>query len=141
MSNRTPTIATKMRYFAGSFWTPRHGHPASATRGAGAFRREDCSQTRGEPQFSDCPFTAIERLRGLSRTFPSYAERFVTVVQKHHRRRDSVVSCLPCLKGCRICDEGRVAQCSHQCSRIHQLWRSFFLYLPSPCSVWHLFQT
>jgi transcriptional regulator with XRE-family HTH domain len=22
MSNRTPTIATKMRYFAGSFWTP-----------------------------------------------------------------------------------------------------------------------
>jgi hypothetical protein len=27
------------------------------------------------------------------------AERFVTVVQKHHRRRDSVVSCLPALKG------------------------------------------
>src|SRR5580704_17736034 len=27
------------------------------------------------------------------------AERFVTVMQKHHRRRDSVVSCLPALKG------------------------------------------
>jgi hypothetical protein len=66
----------------GKFLDPRHGHPASATRGAGAFRRKDCSQTRGEPQFSDCPFTAIARIiadislipkRARQRRVPGYS--------------------------------------------------------------------
>jgi hypothetical protein len=138
MSNRTPTIATKMRYFAGSFWTPDTDTRLQRLEAQGLSAAKIAAKL-GVSRNS--VIARSQRLRGLSRTFPSYAERFVTVVQKHHRRRDSVVSCLPAFKGCRICDEGRVAQCSHQCSRIHQLWRSFFLYLPSPCSVWRLFQT
>ena len=87
---------SKMRYFGGSFWTP-----VTDTR-LQQLEAEGLSAAKIAAKLGVSRNSVIarsQRLRGLSRTFPSYAERFVTVVQKHHRRRDSVVSCLPALKG------------------------------------------
>jgi AraC-like DNA-binding protein len=69
MSNRTPTIATKMRYFAGSFWTPDTDTRLQRLEAQGLSAAKIAAKL-GVSRNS--VIARSQRLRGLSRTFPSY---------------------------------------------------------------------
>jgi hypothetical protein len=69
MSNRTPTIATKMRYLAGSFWTPDTDTRLQRLEAQGLSAAKIAAKL-GVSRNS--VIARSQRLRGLSRTFPSY---------------------------------------------------------------------
>jgi hypothetical protein len=65
MSNRTPTIATKMRYFAGSFWTPDTDTRLQRLEAQGLSAAKIAAKL-GVSRNS--VIARSQRLRGLSRT-------------------------------------------------------------------------